>query len=231
MEEVLEKSSRNFSEQEYASKRRAIIQTLDISASHSGFAKKVVNNYNNGMYFRNINFHVGTIESYLSSRLQDSEEPFLEHVILDLPSTHDFLEIVAKALKPSGTFLAFCPSITQINSCILKAKKNNLPLWLESVLEIGPAAGVGGRPWDVRVIKPRALVRAQEEAAKMRKEGAETQPIEVADSRNEAAMAEDFKLDTGKTEEEDGWEMVCRPKVGSRVTGGGFIAVFKRMVL
>ncbi|KFY07714.1 hypothetical protein V492_06891, partial [Pseudogymnoascus sp. VKM F-4246] len=30
--------------------------------------------------------------------------------------------------------------------------------------------------------------------------------------------------------EGDGWNMVCRPKVGDRVVGGGFVGVFRRVV-
>ncbi|KFY19040.1 hypothetical protein V491_04618, partial [Pseudogymnoascus sp. VKM F-3775] len=30
--------------------------------------------------------------------------------------------------------------------------------------------------------------------------------------------------------EGDGWNMVCRPKVGDRVVGGGFVGVFRRVL-
>lgn len=229
----------------YASKRRAIIQTLDTSTTHSNFAKKVIKNYRNGMYYQNIDFHVGTIESYLSSRLQESGQPFLEHVILDLPSTHNFLEIVAKALKPNGMFIAFCPSITQITSCVLKAKNDKLPFWLETVLEIGPGAGTGGRLWDVRAIKPRAVIKAELEAAKRLKESKnqetesvdqehEAQAVNVLGIEKESSEAEQQKewIQQEKLEdmgEDSGWEMICRPKVGDKVVGGGFIAVWRCM--
>ena len=29
--------------------------------------------------------------------------------------------------------------------------------------------------------------------------------------------------------DDNGWEMVCRPKVGIRISGGGFVGVWRRM--
>lgn len=107
---------------------------------------------------------------------------------------------MAKALKPGGSLLVFCPSVTQIIECIKDIKKRKLPLFMEKTVEVGSAIGVGGREWDVRPIKPRAL-----------------QKSEILEAGLETA-------------DDEGWEMICRPKVGVRIAGGGFVGQFQRIV-
>ncbi|PVH84736.1 hypothetical protein DL98DRAFT_558164 [Cadophora sp. DSE1049] len=189
--------------------RRAVIHTLDINAAHSQHAAQVVKNFRKGLYFPNVDFHTGTIEEYISRRMAEPEDPFLDHAILDLPSTHEYFEIVSKAMKTNGTLIGFCPSITQINSCVLLTKQKNLPLFLEKVIEIGGA--VGGREWDVRLVTPRAL----------KNESGEKKPAVDA-----VGEVEDRKV--SETSNNRG-EMVCRPKVGGRVSGGGFVGLWRRI--
>jgi tRNA (adenine57-N1/adenine58-N1)-methyltransferase catalytic subunit len=209
----------------YLPRRRAIIQSLDISPRFSEQAQRTVRNFRRGMYYHNVDFHVGTIPSYLSARLASSPSPFLEHAILDLPNCHEFLEIVNQSLKPNGTLMVFCPSITQINTCVQIAKKLFLPWKLETTLELGIGVGVGGREWDVRFIKPRALLKAELES-KTRLEEHEQQrsAVEIIDVGEENGNREiiDEKID-------DGLKMVCRPMVGVKVTGGGFIAQWRKL--
>ena len=196
--------------------RNAIIHTLDISGEYQAHAQKVVKNFRSGMYFPHVDFHVSTINDYLTSRLKETNgAPFLDHAILDLPSTHSYLEIISKALKPDGTLITFCPSITQINQCVLLAKEEGMPLFLERVLEVGAGVGVGGREWDVRPVKPRAVLKAQEAA-----KAAEEEATSAMDNTTESLPAKD-----------EGWELVCRPKVGIRVAGGGFLGLWKKIVL
>lgn len=201
--------------QAWLSNRKAVIQTLDISPAISSHAQEVVRNFRQGMYFPNIDFHVGGVDEYLSSRLVGAPEPFLEHAILDLPSCHEYLEIVGRSLKPNGSLLVFCPSITQINTCVQRIKDKMLPFLLESVLETGAGAGAGGREWDVRLVKPRSFEKAKAAIA------AESDLVEH--ERENVNNAEDDQ----KTDQ--GWEMVCRPKVGIRVVGGGFLGFWRRM--
>jgi tRNA (adenine57-N1/adenine58-N1)-methyltransferase len=53
----------------------------------------------------------------------------------------------------------------------------------------------------------------------------------------EEAVAEEAVVETATKEvsppklEGDGWNMVCRPKVGGRVVGGGFLGVFRRLTM
>ena len=184
------------------------------------------------MYAHSVDFHVGSIPEYIASRLATSPEPFLDHTILDLPDCHLYLETISQALKEDGTVLVFCPSITQVIACVTQAKKDGLPLVLETTLEIGQAAGVGGRVWDVRAVRARSFVRA--EAAEAEKaEGAE-EAVESGTEGSEAeaeAVAETTPKEAEPLKPEgDGWNMVCRPKVGDRVVGGGFVGVFRRVV-
>ncbi len=195
--------------------RRAVIHTLDCSAKHSEHAQNVVSNYRHGIYSNDIDFHVGSIEEYISGRLEKTcGKPFLDHAILDLPSTHEYMEIVGKALKPNGTLITFCPSITQINACVLLTREKKLPLFIDNTLE---CLGVGGREWDVRPVKVRA--KAKEEAAKALEDvmAEESDQTEASDISASAAQS-------------NATELVCRPRAGARVVGGGFIGFWRKMV-
>ena len=198
----------------YLPHRRAIIQTLDISPDNSNHARNSIRNYQNGMYYSSVDFHIGTISEYLSSRLATSKgSPIFSHAILDLPRTHNYLDIVSQSLKPDGVLITWNPSLTQIIQCVHEVRKQRLPLFLESVLEVGRGAGVGGREWDVRAVLPRDIGRKRKEAE-----------AKVQESTNGDTLEES----TVETSDE-GWEMICRPRVGVRVEGGGFIGVWKRM--
>lgn len=207
----------------YLPTRRAIIQTLDITPRHSSHAQDVVRNFRHGLYFPDIDFHTGTIPEYLSSRLEVHPDPFLTHAILDLPGPQEYFEIVSRAIKPDGTLLVFCPSITQIVRCVKGIKEDFLPLLLESVLEIGVGAGAGGREWDVRLVKPRALLKA--EVAPLITEPDD----EGSDSSKGEGTGEEVDVSIAVESSDSGWEVICRPKVHSRVIGGGFVGVFRRM--
>jgi len=215
--------------------RKAVIHTLDISARHSFHAQATIQNFRQGIYTPNIDYHVGTIPAYLSSRLSQSPDPFLEHTILDLPSPHDYLEIVAQALKPNGSLIVFCPSITQINICVQKIKDQKLPFLLENILELGAGIGIGGREWDVRPVKPRALIKAEAKAKASRGGPEQIEELEAELSEVEstdADIVEDATVPLNvpeRSETDSGWEMVCRPKVGGRVSGGGFLGLWRRM--
>jgi tRNA (adenine57-N1/adenine58-N1)-methyltransferase len=188
----------------WRSQRRAVVHTLDISEENSRHAQKVVRNFRKGLYYPHIDFHVGSVEGYLSPRLARDDQSFLDHAILDLPSTHEYLDIVGKALKPNGSLLVFCPSVTQIMECIKLVKDNKLPLFIEKTVEVGGAIGVGGREWDIRTVKPRALLKGEE---------GEEAPETVLPSTDN----EDLKI-------------ICRPKVGVRISGGGFVGQFRKTI-
>jgi tRNA (adenine57-N1/adenine58-N1)-methyltransferase catalytic subunit len=215
---------------EWRENRRATIHTLDCSGRHSAHAETIVKNFRRGMYYPHIDFHVGDIDDYLSSRLVDtSDTPFLEHAILDLPDIHHYFNIVGKSLRPNGTLITFCPSITQINAGVTFARQKGLPLFLEKVVEVGGAVGVGGREWDVRPVKPRALLKAKVEDVKSSDDLEEDQDVlQDPTEGSEAVLVTPPVIET-LSSDESGWEMVCRPKVGLRISGGGFVGVWRKM--
>jgi len=210
--------------------RRAIIHTLDISPEHSKYAQKIIRNFRHGMYYPHIDFHTGSINEYLISRLSESgEEPFLEHAILDLPGTHEYLELVGKALRPNGSLITWNPSISQVMKCVEIVRELRLPFVLEKVLELGSSVGVGGKEWDIRSVRPRALERLRDnkdETFVSTKEGeigeTGTEPI-VTDTESPSGY------EKSSWEDSTGYEMVCRPKVGIRIEGGGFVGLWRRM--
>ncbi|KAK0857460.1 hypothetical protein LTS02_010196 [Friedmanniomyces endolithicus] len=219
----------------WKSTRRAIIHSVEISAKHSVHAEGVVKGFRHGIYTHNVAFHVDSVTPFIDSQQssrKNGDQPFLSHAFLDLPGTETHLAAVASALRTDGSLIVFCPSITQIMACLATVKEDSLPLELEKVLELGVNGGTAGREWDLRAVKPR--VRQQPDA------GVEPSVLgEGGESGVESDMREDSGVDSSPSEkteqsakiaddDDGGWEMICRPKVGELVVGGGFLGVFRK---
>ncbi|KEQ76943.1 hypothetical protein M436DRAFT_69872 [Aureobasidium namibiae CBS 147.97] len=206
--------------------RKAVIHSIEISSKHSKHAAKIVAGYRHGLYADNVDFHVGDVSEWIESERarRDSEEPFLTHAFLDLPATHNHISAVASALQNDGTLIIFNPSITQILECIQKIKRENIPLFLDQTLELGNNGSSGGKPWDLRAVRPRASSKVQP-----------TEEVtDSAQSSGSEAAEESITRDPAQTlkeakPEDSNWTFVCRPKVGERITGGGFLGVFRKM--
>jgi hypothetical protein len=69
---------------------------------------------------------------------------------------------------------------------------------------------------DVRVVKPRASMKKEPEAVT----AALASQMESTERDAEQVISD---------AEQQKWSLVCRPKVGERVVGGGFLGVFKKM--
>ncbi|TDZ54608.1 tRNA (adenine(58)-N(1))-methyltransferase TrmI [Colletotrichum trifolii] len=174
--------------------RRAVLHTLDVNPTSSRTAHNLVRYFRRGMYLADVDFHVGTIRSYLSSQLALRDHaPFLSHVILDLPASQEHAGVCVDALLPGGKMAVFYPSITQVLDFVVWAEESGQPIKLDRVVELSTSTsngdvqfrdGLGGRHWDVKTVGIRKT------AAK---------------------------------------GVVCRPKVGGLVIGGGFLAVFSRL--
>lgn len=236
---------------EWRSQRRAVIHSLDADERHSRHAQRTVRNYRHGVYLPHIDFHVGSIHDYLSKRLEETKGVFLDHAILDIPGIQDEMEIVGKCIKPDGRLITWCPSITQHMKCLEIVKGKKLPFVLDRVLELGSQLSTGGREWEVRSVKPRALIRAEKKAKaeEMEREDRSKDPFAVDEwltkiSSKEVDEVTSEDVDTSESEsvtvqastgeasdltDTSGWEMICRPKVGDRITGGGFVGVWKKM--
>lgn len=216
--------------------RNAIVHTLDINPAHSTHARKVIQNFRRGLYAPNIDFHTGTIADFLTARAATgSDTPFLSCVVLDLPAAHDQLAAVVRAMRDDAVLAVFSPSVTQVARCIETCRVQALPLFLEQVVELGANVSAG-RQWDVRLVRPRAsrrregsgvIVEAKAEAeADAEREGDGASP--AGDAVDGVEGREVVPDDSPRPDARNEWELVCRPKVGDRITGGGFLGLWRR---
>ena len=211
-----------YADRSFEATPRAIVHSVDVSSKHSQHAAKVVGGFRRGMYMRDVNFDVGNVSEWIKHQMHArGSRPFLSHVLLDLPSSHTHVETAESALRVDGKLLVFNPSITQINTTIQCIRTKRLPLQLERVIEVGPAM-TGGRIWDVRCVVPRAVAREVDQNIRLAKQTDTDQAIKDG---NQASRPE-----AGGEERQDqrGFEIVCRPKVGDRISGGGFIALWSK---
>lgn len=202
--------------------RRAIVHTIDVNGKFSAHAKDVVEGFRHGLYAKNVDFHVGDVSDWVKEkRVTRGPEPFLSHAFLDLPSADTHLQTVADALRTDGTLIVFNPSITQINECAIKIKNEKIQLDLDRIVELGVNGGSGGREWDVRFVRPRASQKAEVEAP-ISEDGNDT-AVELDETSSPVTPVTNAEVMDDRP-----WSMVCRPKVGERITGGGFLGVFRR---
>lgn len=207
-------------------KRQAILHSIEISPKFSEHARDVVRGFRHGIYAQNVDFHVGNVSEWVKKASSDRDtRQFLSHAFLDLPMAERHLGAVADALRTDGTLIVFKPSITQIMTCATKVKDGGIPLDLESVIELGNNGGSGGREWDVRFVRPRASdKKADSEEEVLAK-------VEFSEERQDVDEAvEPASDESSPTSPHEGspWSLVCRPKVGERITGGGFLGVWKK---
>ncbi|GAM41805.1 hypothetical protein TCE0_042f15214 [Talaromyces pinophilus] len=222
---------------EWRSQRRAVIHTVDVSPKFSTHAEQVVRGFRRGIYAGNVDFHVGAVEDWIKDQLQrrrssspkrqfssagSATEPFLSYAILDMPSAHKRIPHVVPALRRDGLLVVFMPSITQIGECVQLIQKERLPFVMERVVELGMGIS-GGRLWDVRM----AVKKSRADPSSWIKEGrddAEQSTTEEADSVESGS--------TSTVSEQESTQdnvLVCRPKVGSKIVGGGFVGIWRRI--
>ena len=220
---------------------RAVIQTVDASAQYSEHAKKIVHGFRQGLYTEDVSFHVADISDWLDQQVRDrkleesDDKSFLHHILLDMPDSYRHMEKAASVLRPDGNIIIFNPSITQIIAAVDLIKTKKLPLILERVLELGSNM-TGGKEWDVRAVKPRAWVHAEQEKKLARKQESEsrqsnqehghTNPIDYSAN---SVSRDDEQCRTAMNEAQ-GFQMVCRPKAYARVLGGGFLGVWRNKI-
>ncbi len=202
----------------YRSSRRAVLQTLDRSGKHTRAAYKLVRHFRRAQYLADVDFHVGAVDAYVGERLAASGgRPVFARAVLDLPAAHRHAAALVRALHPNAVLVVFSPSVSQIAEFQAWAlESEGAGLQLEKVLELPTTStadgvrdgGCGGRHWDVKIVKPKPAPPG---------EGEETLPgADVAEDDGSAAVEEREPV------------VVMRPKVGGRVAGGGFIAVYRK---
>ncbi|CAG8346151.1 unnamed protein product [Penicillium nalgiovense] len=221
----------------WRAQRNAIIHTVDVSPKFSALAEKNIRGFRRGIYAGNVDFYVGPVENWIAQQKQQRKktglasltggnpvDPFLSHVILDMPSSNLRIPHVTPMLKRDGLLVVFMPSITQIGECLQLIRDQRLPLVQEKVIELGSGIS-GGRTWDVRFATKKSGADPSSWAVPSDAEG--TTPVEADEQPAADAISE-----VSTTEEPPkGGEsvLVCRPKVGVRIQGGGFVAVWRRI--
>lgn len=243
--------------QAWRESRQAVVHSVEVSQTYSKHAeKKVVGGFRRGLYSPHIDFHVANVNDWIDGQLkQRDHESFLRYVFLDMPSSHRYLPNVMNAMKEDALIAIFVPSITQIGDCIREIKAHSLPLRMEKTLELGDGIS-NGRLWDVRLAFKRAKNPIDESSmtgplgskAKDLMEPSSTSGLRDGDEdetvQDEVGTQSDASstipeledggnfasLETGPGKGMAGEEpvMVCRPKVGERVIGGGFVGLWRR---
>ena len=225
--------------------RPAVIHSVEISSRHSDHARKILQGFRKGLYASDVDFHVGNVSDWLDQRIEERTKhgingqgtPFLSHAFLDLPNSHRHLRRTAEALKTNGNLVVLNPSITQIVEGVEIVKRERLPLVLDRVLELGHTV-TGGREWDVRTVIPRKENQGKKVVAETADEGEPSSVVESESSDENSDLTLDIvrkdvssSISETTEERERAWQMVCRPKVGVRLTGGAFIGIWKKMRL
>lgn len=215
----------------FVHRRQAIIHSLDNLPKHSNHARKIVQDFRRGLYSNDVDFHVGDVSEWIdkelalraSSSTDSADRAFLSHILLDLPGSHNYAAKVVSGLRVDGNLVVFAPSITQIVNWVDEIRKKKLPLLLDQVLELGRGIS-GGRQWDVRAVKPKALLRASSTKAVNLTNPLQSQIQESRDDQDEVTA----EAPQARVDEDFGWEMICKPKIGEQVIGGGFIGLWKK---
>ena len=190
--------------------RRAVVHTVDNVEVHRHKAEGLIRSYRNAMYWPHINFYHGEVQDWVHERMSNDPKPFLDIVVLDMPGVEDQISVVADAIKEGGQLVVFAPQITQIAACIQGVVSQRLGLKLEQVVELGEGISTG-RMWDIRM-------------ATLKK----PKQVDIANEKRQDVHEEDHVPETVKDVHTIP-PMVCRPKVGSMIRGGGFIGLWRRV--
>ena len=212
--------------------RHAIIHSLDNSPKHSEHARHIVQGFRRGLYSNDVDFHVGDVSDWVDKELalrasnctDSAKKAFISHILLDFPNSHSHAVKAASVLHVDGNLVVFAPSITQIANWVNEIRRKKLPLLLDQVLELGQGIS-GGRQWDIRAVKPRALLRAESTKVVNVTDAVQSE-VQEGQSGHDEVAAEELRA---RVNDDFGWEMVCRPKVGDRVIGGGFVGLWKKL--
>lgn len=184
---------------DWSSSRRAVLHTLDRNPSHARAAYKLLRRFRRAIYLPSVDFHIGSISDYLTPRLASS-------------SGKPFLSRAVLDL----------PSPESFADPVVRALKPNglLVVFNPSISQIADFA-----KWAVTTRQPLRLERtaelpnsflvAADEPTANDCGGGRPWDVRTVVPRNAASEGEIVQ--------------VMRPRVGDRVVGGGFVAVFRRL--
>lgn len=243
---------------DWRARRGAIIHTVDVSPKFSAHAETIVRGFRRGIYAGNVDFYVGHVENWIAEQIKHRgvassaskgllssltyrnthPDPFLSYAILDMPSAHLRIPHVTPILKRDSILAVFMPSITQIGDCVELIRRNRLPFIQEKVVELGTGLS-SGRLWDVRFAMKKSRAdpsswasssptetehisqQSQEQDQDSAPSPEETQPA----AEETKTQAQEIPL----SQEGKDSVLICRPKVGLRIVGGGFVGIWRRI--
>ena len=205
------------------------MHSVEARQAVSEHAEEIVRGFRRGIYARNVKFHIDRVTDWLGKQREARQstegtvEPFLSCVVLDLPAVSEEIASVVPLMRIDGSLVVWTPSITQVGQCLDVIEEHKLPLQLDRVLEFGTGIS-GGREWDVRY----AMTRPQ--AKDLLGSNTEVQAGEAeTDGESDRTSVSDESGDAQRSPDTGGRKvMVCRPKVGERIQGGGFVGLWKR---
>lgn len=224
--------------------RGAVIHTVDVSPKFSVHAERTVRGFRRGIYTGNVDFYVGHVENWIAEQIKQRAnassastgllsslttrdnthpDPFLSYAILDMPSAHMRIPHVAQILKRDGFLAVFMPSITQIGECVDIIRQQRLPFVQEKIVELG--AGISnGRQWDVRF----SVKKSRADPSSWTGTSSSTESDEGGLQQDQEESSSSSNVEEEAPKEEDS-VLVCRPKVGTRIVGGGFVGIWRRI--
>lgn len=238
---------------EWRAHRRAVVHSVDVSAKFSAHAEQIVRGFRRGIYAGHVDFHVGPVEDWIteeilqrrgsktrqgggllaslsgSGREESTPEPFLTHAILDMPSAHQRIPHVAPVLRRDGILAVFMPSVTQIGDCVQLIRQQQLPFVMQRVVELGTGIS-SGRLWDVRIAVKKSRADPSSWSSSTEDADSEAHSGSGSGDSDEATTAPPAEGETTTVKEDaDNSVLVCRPKVGLRIVGGGFVGLWRRI--
>ncbi|EXJ74440.1 uncharacterized protein A1O5_02736 [Cladophialophora psammophila CBS 110553] len=222
---------------EWKQSRRAVLHTVEVVPANSVHAEKIVRGFRRGLYWPHVDFYTGGVKEWIANKRNINAE-FLDFVLLDMPGVHSQIQHVEPTMRDGAKLVVFVPSITQIADCVKVVQELSLALNMEKVLELGEGIS-SGRKWDVRFVKPRKGTTSTNTDGKTKRAGSEKVPVVVSKAGDENKLSdcannkdtedeEPAEDEISPTSQEDQPVMVCRPLVGERTFGGGFIALFRK---
>lgn len=217
---------------EWRTHRRALIHTVDVNEKYLSLAESNVRGFRRGIYAGNVDFYVSSVENWIQEQtrrrpkrlLSGTAEPFLDYAILDMPGAHLRISHIAPILKTDGILAVFMPNITQIGDCVSIIRQQYLPFVLDRAVELGTGIS-SGRLWDLRMTTTRSNKNlAADSEEKESEQTTEDSPESSSDNGSE----EDANT-SSSAQAKDEPVLVCRPKVGEKIRGGGFVGIWRKM--
>lgn len=213
----------------WRAQRGAVIHTVDNRHNFTKHAERFVRGFRRGMYTGEVDFYVSPVEDWIDEQTRRRTTgglikrvyPFLTYVLLDMPSAQNLIPKVAPIMRADGVLAIFTPNVTQIAECVDIIRRQRLPFLQEKTVELGTGIS-SGRLWDIKVVQTRAHVSRIVGKRRAVENQDQTDPEQSVSEFEREPSADAVKSEGDIVQ-------VCKPKVGERIVGGGFVAIFRKM--